>query len=147
MSEQPSSVSPVLPNTVRWAGVLVTLEGVVALVLAAILVVRGLLGHDQSIASSYGTAAWAGILGGGVLAGGIALLRGRRWGRSLAVLAQLLLLPVVWSLMTGSDQPVYGTLLGLVVVPALLLLFSGPTSRWMAAAYGVDEEFGEKDAD
>ncbi|WP_067480542.1 hypothetical protein [Nocardia amamiensis] len=129
-----------VPSTVRAAGGLVTLEGVVAVVVAIVLVVRGLLGHDQTATSGYGTAAWFGILGGAVLAAGVGLLLGKRWGRSIAVIAQLLLLPVTWSLLTDSHQPVYGTLLGLVAVSALVLLFAPPSTRWMAQDYGVEPE-------
>ncbi|QIS15189.1 MULTISPECIES: hypothetical protein [Nocardia] len=129
-----------VPGTVRAAGALVTLEGAVAVIVAAVLIVRGLLGHDQTQASGYGTAAWFGILGGAVLAAGIGLLFGKRWGRAIAVIAQLLLLPVTWSLLTESHQPVYGTLLGIVAVTALGLLFAPPTTRYIAQSYGIDPE-------
>lgn len=134
MSESPAAQT--LPTTVRLAGWLVTLEGAIAAVVAVVLVIRGVLGHDQDAANPYGTALWFVILGGAVLAAGIGLLRGHRWGRAIAVVAQLLLLPVVWSLLTDSAQPVLGVLCGVVVVPALVCLFSGPTSRWMAEEYG-----------
>ncbi|MFC9787755.1 hypothetical protein [Rhodococcus sp. NPDC127528] len=133
MSEPSTSSAP--PTTVRVAGVLVALEGAVAVGYAVFLVIRVLLGYDQSVASGYGTAAWLVILGGAVLAAGLALFLGRRWGRTIAVVAQLLLLPFVWSLLTGSHQPLLGVAFGVVVVPALVLLFSTPTSRWMAQAY------------
>ncbi len=132
--------SAAVPTTVRAAGGLVTLEGVVAVVVAVVLIVRGLLGHDQTATSGYGTAAWFGILGGAVLAAGAGLLLGKRWGRAIAVIAQLLLLPVTWSLLTDSNQPVYGTLLGLVAVTTLVLLFAPPSTRWMAQDYGVEPE-------
>ena len=93
---------------------LVTLQGTVAVGIAIVLVIRGLLGHDQTATSGYGTAAWFAILGGAVLAAGIALITGRRWGRTIAVVAQLLLLPVSWSLLTDSHQPAYGVLLAVV---------------------------------
>ncbi|MCP2274768.1 hypothetical protein [Nocardia amikacinitolerans] len=127
-----------VPATVRGAGGLVALEGAVAVTVAIVLVVRGLLGHDQSQASGYGTAAWFGILGGAVLAAGVGLLLGQRWGRAIAVIAQVLLLPVVWSLLTDSHQPVYGGLLGVVVVAALILLFVPSSTRWMAREYGAE---------
>ncbi|MEV6325872.1 hypothetical protein AB0M45_32605 [Nocardia sp. NPDC051787] len=129
-----------VPTTVRAAGGLVTLEGVVAVMVAVVLIARGLLGHDQTATSGYGTAAWFGILGGAVLAAGFGLLLGKRWGRAIAVIAQLLLLPVTWSLLTDSNQPVYGTLLGLVAVTTLVLLFAPPSTRWMAQDYGVEPE-------
>lgn len=133
-----TKASPAVPGTVRGAGALVALEGTVAVGVAIVLVVRGLQGHDQTLASGYGTAAWFGILGGAVLAAGIGLLLGQRWGRAIAVIAQVLLLPVTWSLLTDSHQPLWGTLLGVVVLSALVLLFAPGTNRWMAEEYEVD---------
>lgn len=132
-----------VPATVRGAGGLVALEGAVAVIVAIVLVVRGLLGHDQSATSGYGTAAWFGILGGAVLAAGIGLVLGHRWGRAIAVIAQVLLLPVTWSLLTDSHQPVFGALLGIVVIGALVLLFAPASNRWMAQVYGIDPDAPE----
>ncbi|MCX5044570.1 hypothetical protein OG921_15470 [Aldersonia sp. NBC_00410] len=126
------------PALVRVAGALVALEGTIAVVVAIVLIVRAVLGQDQSATSGYGTAAWFIVLGGAVLAGGVALLLGYRWGRAIAIVAQVLLLPVVWALLTDSDQPVWGSLLGVVVVATLGLLFSGPTTAWMAELYERD---------
>ncbi|BDB61524.1 MULTISPECIES: hypothetical protein [Rhodococcus] len=123
----------------RAAGWLVVLEGVVAMGFAVYSIIRAASGeHDQSVTNGYGFALWLFVLFGGVLAGGIALVRGVRWGRAVAVLAQLLLLPVVWSLLTDSHQPIIGTVLALVVVPTLVLLFSPPTTRWLAHEYAPD---------
>lgn len=133
----PNTASPnTLPNTVKWAGALVTLQGLVAAGFAVVAVIRGLTGHDQSVTNGYGFAAWVAILGGAVLAAGIALLTGRRWGRAIAVVAQLLLLPVAWSLLTDSHQVFLGVVLGAVVLATLVFLFSAPTSKWMALEYG-----------
>jgi len=130
-----------VPSTVRAAGWLVVFEGVVAIGFAIYSVIRAASGHyDQSVTNGYGLALWLTILFGGVLAAGIALVRGVRWGRSVAVLAQLLLLPVVWALLTDSHQPVLGVLLALVVVPTLVLLFSPPTTRWLAREYAPDAD-------
>lgn len=125
-----------IPTMVRVAGGLVALEGLAGVITAIVLVVRAMTGHDQTVASGVGTAMWFAVLFGGVLAAGIALLTGRRWGRAIAVIAQVLLLPVVWSLLTDSHQPVYGSLLGIVVVGAIVALFAPASSRWMAQDYG-----------
>lgn len=108
------------------------------MIFVIVLVVRGLGGADQSIVSGYGTAAWFAILGGAVLAAGIALILGHRWGRTIALLAQLLLLPVAWYVLT-SHQMLWGILLGAVVIAALALLFAPATSAWMAAAYDAPD--------
>ncbi|QBJ95303.1 hypothetical protein ERC79_04560 [Rhodococcus sp. ABRD24] len=137
MSNPPESVQT--PSTVRGAGALVALEGAIAVGIAIVLVMRGLLGHDQSMTNGYGTAAWFAILGGAVLAAGIGLLLGHRWGRTIGLLTQLLLLPVTWYVLT-SHRVVWGILLGAVVLTALVLLFAGSTSRWMAEGYGAPDE-------
>ncbi|MBM4669739.1 hypothetical protein GS448_22540 [Rhodococcus hoagii] len=140
MSNQPAPTPT--PSTVRRAGVLVALEGAVAVGFAIFLVVRGLLGADQSVTSGYGTAAWFLILGGAVLAAGVALLRVSVGPNDRPHGAQLLLLPVTWYVLT-SHRWFWGVLLGAVVLAALAMLFAGSTSRWMAEAYGApdaDEE-------
>ncbi len=134
------SASQVPPATFRSAGVLVVVEGVVALVAAFVLVSRAIGGADQSTANGYGTAGWFAVVGTAVGAAGIALVLGKRWGRAISLVVQLLLLPVVWSLLTDSHQPLYGAVLGVGVIAILVLLFSPPSSRWMAAEYSADDE-------
>jgi hypothetical protein len=102
------------------------------LVVAAVLVVRGFGGADQRMVNGFGTAAWFGLVGGGVLAAGCALVLGKRWGRGLAVFAQLLLLPVAWYLAVGSHRPVVGIPVGIVALTALALLFSPAAVRWVS---------------
>jgi peptidoglycan/LPS O-acetylase OafA/YrhL len=112
--------------------VIVVVQGVAALVVAAVLVVRGLAGADQRVVNGLGTAIWFAVVGGGVLAAGYALMAGKRWGRGLAVFTQLLLLPVAWYLAVGSHQPAFGIPLGIVALTALILLFSPAAVRWAA---------------
>lgn len=126
------AVTVPVPSTVRRAGFIVAAQGVTALVVAVILVIRGLAGADQHVVNGLGTAAWFAVIGGGVLAAGLALVKGKRWGRGLAVFTQLLLLPVAWYLAVGSHRPVFGTPVALVSLVTLALLFSGPSVRWAA---------------
>ena len=120
------------PTPVRGAGLIVAVQGAAALVIAAVLVVRGLAGADQRVVNGLGTAVWFVVVGGGVLAAGRALVLGKRWGRGLAVFAQLLLLPVAWYLAVGSHQPAFGIPLGVVALTVLVLLFSPAAVRWAA---------------
>jgi hypothetical protein len=120
------------PTPVRGAGLIVAVQGAAALVIAAVLVVRGLAGADQRVVNGLGTAVWFVVVGGGVLAAGRALVVGKRWGRGLAVFAQLLLLPVAWYLAVGSHQPAFGIPLGIVALTVLVLLFSPAAVRWAA---------------
>ena len=63
--------------------------------------------------------------------GGLALLSGRRWGRSIAMVAQILLLPVAYYLFT-SGWPVFGVPLALAALAVLVMLFSPASMRWLA---------------
>jgi len=121
------------PATVRQAAVLVALEGAAGLVAAAVFVVRGLAGADQSKVSGFGNAAWFAIIGGGILAAGWALWTGRRWGRGVAVFAQLLLLPVTWYIAVGSHQWLYGIPIAVVALVTMALLFSPSALQWLGA--------------
>ncbi|MGY4711465.1 hypothetical protein ACXDF8_18195 [Mycolicibacterium sp. CBM1] len=121
------------PPVVRYAGVVTAAEGVVALVVAAVLVVRGLTGADQHIVNGFGTAAWFAVMGAAVLAAGWALATGRRWGRGITVFANLLLLPVAWYIVR-SHQPIYAIAMGAVAVVVLGLLFSPAAVRWASRA-------------
>jgi peptidoglycan/LPS O-acetylase OafA/YrhL len=120
------------PTIVRQAAVLVALEGVAGLAAAVVYVVSGFAGPDEPGLNKFGTAAWFAIIGGGVLAAGWALWTGRRWGRGIAVFAQLLLLPVAWYMAVGSQQWLYGIPVALVAVVTLVLLFSRSTLEWLA---------------
>ncbi|OBF60821.1 hypothetical protein A5787_18840 [Mycobacterium sp. 852002-50816_SCH5313054-b] len=120
------------PPVVRGAGLLVAVQGVAALVVAAALVVRGIAGADQRVVNGLGTALWFVLVGGVVLAAGRALVIGKRWGRGLGVFTQLLLLPVAWYLAVGSHRPAFGIPLGVLAAAVLVLLFSPAAVRWAA---------------
>lgn len=127
---------PAPPTAVRRAGVIVAVQGVAALIVAVVLVVRGVAGVDQHLANGLATAGWFVLVGAAVIAAGRALILGRRWGRGLAVITQLLLLPVAWYLAVGSHQPGFGIPAGAVAVIVLALLFSPAAVRWAAGAQG-----------
>jgi peptidoglycan/LPS O-acetylase OafA/YrhL len=118
------------PTTVRQAAVLVALEGAAGLIVAVVYVVSGLAGADEPGLNKFGTAGWFAIISGGVLTAGWALWTGRRWGRGVAVFAQLLLLPVTWYIAVGSQQWLYGIPIGVVALATLVLLFSPSALQW-----------------
>lgn len=126
-------VEPPPPPGIRAAGIIVSVQGIVLLGFAAWLVVRALTRTGGTEVSGYATAGWFVFLGVPVLAAGIALVIGKRWGRSIAVVMQLLLLPVVFSMFSGSHQYVWGFVLGAIVVGTLVLLMTGRSSEWMSA--------------
>ncbi|MFT3900736.1 MAG: hypothetical protein QM728_10925 [Gordonia sp. (in: high G+C Gram-positive bacteria)] len=120
------------PTPVRWAGISIAIQGAVGLVAAAVLVVRALGGHHEDFASGYGLALWCALIGLAVLAGGLALLRGKRWGRGIGVVAELLLLPVAYALMTDSGRPHFGIPLAIWAFGTLVALFTAPALEWAA---------------
>lgn len=124
------------PTTVRRAAALVGLQGVAGVAAALLFVVRGMAGADRHIVDGFGNAAWFGIFGAVLLAAGWALWTGRRWGRGIAIYAQLLLLPVSWYVGVGSHQWRYAVPLAVISVLILVLLFSRPTLNWVS---GVQE--------
>jgi hypothetical protein len=131
------------PASVRQAAVVVAAEGAALLVVAVTLVVRHLSGvQDQPWLSGYGTAGWFAVMGGGVLVAGWALWTGRRWGRGIAVFAQLLLLPVAWYMGFGSQQWLYAVPTALAAIVALALLFSPAALEWL----GADDSPAQDDA-
>ncbi|BCO37265.1 hypothetical protein JMUB5695_03599 [Mycobacterium heckeshornense] len=118
----------------RGAGLIAALQGAAGVAVAAVLVVRALAGADQHVVNGVGTAAWFLLLGGGVLAAGWALLRGKRWGRGFTVFIQLLLLPVAWYVGVGSHRPLFGIPVAVIAVTALVLLFSPAALRWASGS-------------
>ena len=132
----------ITPPSVRRAGVLVGLQGALGVTGAAVYAVRGLAGADQHIVSGFGNAAWFGLIGAAVLAAGWALWTGRRWGRGLAVFAQLLLLPVAWYIGVGSHRWVYAVPVAAVALVVLALLFSPSTIQWMTSSDANSDKAG-----
>ncbi|RDH77620.1 hypothetical protein DVS77_14660 [Mycolicibacterium moriokaense] len=122
------------PTTVRQAAMLVAVEGAVGVVAAVVYIVDGLVAGHQPGLNLFGTAAWFAIFGGAILAAAWALWTGRRWGRGVAVFAQLLLLPVAWYLAVGSDRWLYGVPVGIVALVTLVLLFSPSAVQWLGSA-------------
>ncbi len=83
--------------------------------------------------NKFGTALWFVIMGSAVLAAGWALWTGRRWGRGLAVFAQLILLGVAYYVGVGSGQWAAGIAVAVVVLAILGLLFSPSALQWAGA--------------
>ena len=109
------------------------LEGAAGIVAAVVYLVSGVSGGDEPGLNFFGTAAWFAMVGSGVLAAGWALWTGRRWGRGVAVFAQLLLLPVSWYVAVGSHQWLYGIPIAAVALITLVLLFSPSALQWLGA--------------
>ncbi len=127
-----ATMASVSPRTVRRAAVLVGVQGAAGIVAALVFAVRGLAGVDRHIVDGFGNAVWFLLIGAAVLAAGWALWTGRRWGRGLAVFAQMLILPATWYAGVGSHRWGYAIPVAAVSVAVLGLLFSPSAVKWLA---------------
>jgi hypothetical protein len=126
------------PPQIRLAGVLVGLQGLAGIGVAVAILIRAL---STGAVSGYlvGEIGFFLVLGGAVLAAGAGLFAGRRWARSPAIVTELLLLPVVYSLLGPSRQIVLGVLAGVWVLAAFLLLISERSRQWSMDVDGAQQ--------
>ncbi|GAA5111953.1 hypothetical protein [Pseudonocardia adelaidensis] len=126
------------PGQVRLAGVLVGGQGLLGLGFGVALVVRALSveGTGLLVRDIVGEAGYFLLIGAALVAVGLGLVAGRRWARTPAIVTQLLLLPVVYTLIGPSHQLVPGILAGVYVAGTFLLLISEASRTW---AVGMDE--------
>lgn len=120
-------LDPETPRTVRAAGVLVGLQGLVGIVFAVVLLVTpgSLRSPDR-----YGEAAYFAVIGAAVLGCGVALVLGKRGVRSPTTVAEILLLGVAWYAAGPSGRPEYGIPVAVVCVVVLYLLFNAKARVW-----------------
>ena len=120
------------PPTVRRAAALVGLQGALGVIGAVVFLVRATAGADGHIVNGFANAGWFALFGAALLGAAWALWTGRRWGRGIAVFAQMLLLPVSWYVGVGSHRWIYAVPVAVVSLAILVLLFAPGTLRWMS---------------
>ncbi|MCD2263184.1 hypothetical protein K3888_10775 [Dietzia aurantiaca] len=120
----PADPRTAIPAPVRLAGWISSAQGLIGLVTALALIVRAIGGHREEtvVISGYATAGWFVILGGGLMAAGIGLLTGRRWGRGLVLIAELLILVAVGSSVFGATGSAIFGEVGLVLYAGAIAL-------------------------
>lgn len=117
------------PRQVRLAGIGVAAEAGAGVV-ATIVLLTGSGAADLPVASVIGEAVMFLLCAVAVGFVGWGLLTGRRWARTPAIVIQLLLLPVVYSLIGPSRQLLLGIAAGIVVAGVFLLLLSEQARTW-----------------
>ncbi|MBV9162148.1 MAG: hypothetical protein JO281_11480 [Pseudonocardiales bacterium] len=117
------------PRPVRAAGVLVGLQGLAGVTIAAGLLVVAVRGSAGPVPVGATAACLAGF-GCILLVVGANLVRGRRGARTPAIVAQLLLLGVCWDAAGPSSQLAYGVPAAVFCLAVLVLLFVPPALRW-----------------
>ena len=122
----------------RAAGALVGLQALGAVAFAVALAVRA--GSTTfGVRPVLGEAGFFLIVAAALGAVAVGLLTGRRWARTPAIVTQLLLLPVVYSLVGPSRQLLLGLVAGAVVFAAFMLLVNERSRRWSMGA-GPDDQ-------
>ena len=117
------------PTAVRAAGALVGVQALAALAFTAALVVR--TGSTPVGAGPVlGEAGFFLLVAVALGAVAVGLLTGRLWARTPALVAQLLLLPVVYSLIGPSQQSVGGRRAGALVFATFMLLLNERSRVW-----------------
>ncbi len=120
------------PPQVRVAGVLVGLQGFAAVVFAAVV---GIEASGTPLGAVLGEIGYFVLIGLALLFVGVALMTGRRGARTPAIVTQLLLLPVVYSLIGPSGQLLLGIAVGVYVAGTFLLLISERSRVWALQPY------------
>jgi hypothetical protein len=113
---------------VRVAGALVGLQALAAAAFAVALAVRA-GSTSLGVRPVLGEAGFFLIVAATLAAVAGGLLTGRRWARTPAIVTQLLLLPVVYSLLASRQLPL-GLAAGAVVFTAFMLLINERSRRW-----------------
>lgn len=134
------------PSTVRGAGILVGIQGLAGVGFAVALLVRALSG-TETIGNLYGEAAYFAIIGGAVVACGIALTLSKRGARAPTTVVEILLLGVAWYAAGPSDRPEYGLPVGAVSVVVLYLLYNAKARAWAQDLPVADETDAERNPD
>jgi hypothetical protein len=89
-----------LPSTLRWAIWVLVAEGVGLLGVAVFLVVDAVTGPAQSPVSATALIAFTLVMAGVLVGCGRALAHRAAWARSPAIVIQLLLVPIGWSMIS-----------------------------------------------
>jgi hypothetical protein len=117
------------PWQVRVAGIVVGAQGVLGVGFAVALAVRA-GSSPAGVGAVLGEAGYFLLIGLALVFVGFGLVTGRRWARTPAIVTQLLLLPVVYSLLGPSRQLVMGIITGAVVITTFMLLISERSREW-----------------
>ena len=134
------------PIAVRAAAVVVCLQGALGVLFAVALLVWA-LGGSQPVVDVLGEAGYFAVLGAAVLVVGVALLNGRRWARTPALVLQILLIGVAWYTTGPSGRPEYGVPVGVVCLAVGAALLGRQARAWAWADRNHGTEPGDDPAE
>jgi hypothetical protein len=117
------------PGQVRVASALVAVQGLATLGFAGYLAARA-RAAAIGVPAVLGEAGLFLLIGLALLAVARGLWRGTAWPRTPAIVVQILLLPLAYSLLLPSGQPVPGGVVAALVLSILGLLMCRPAKSW-----------------
>ncbi|GGL85794.1 hypothetical protein [Nakamurella endophytica] len=132
MTERPTG--PVVippPRVVAVAGWLVVGQGAALAVFAVAMVVSG-LGNGAAVGQLLAQGAYYLVLAAGAAVCGLALVGGRRWGRTPALVLQLLTLAVAYWMAVPSGRLLLGSTLAVVAAVTGGLVLTRPANEWVS---------------
>lgn len=141
----PLSIPP--PGTVRIAALIVAVQAIGLVVLAAVNL-RGGLDHGAEIVQLASQVAYFLILAAGLAFIATGLLRGRRWPRSPAIVVQLVVIAVGMWMAFPSDQLRPGLALIALGGGALALLVTPQANFWIKqfpTPFGLGQDDSQDD--
>ncbi|WP_345673887.1 hypothetical protein [Yinghuangia aomiensis] len=120
----PASRSPLrsLPASFRVATGIVALETVIGLGFALYLLLASVFGHPVHRDKGISEGAYLLVLGLGMLATVVGMVRGRRWSRSPAITINLIVLGIGYWMISGSGRWAVGAVIAAVGVGAIGIL-------------------------
>jgi len=130
------------PVSVRVAALLVGLQGLGLLVLAGVTVASGVRHHARGTQLA-AQGAYFVVLGLLLVLVASGLLRGRRWARSPALVAEAVVIAIGMWLAFPSDRPAWG--IGLIIVGGVTfaLLVTPAANHWIRRfprPFGLDQD-------
>ena len=125
------------PRSVRLAGVIVGLQGLVGVVFAVVLLVSpGALNTRDRL----GESGFFLLMAAAVIGMGVALVLGKRGARSPAVVTELILIGIAAYVTVPSGRAAYGIPIAAVCVYALYLLLNPRVRDWIMDARTSDKD-------
>ena len=119
------------PRPVALAGALVCGQALGVVVLAVVIVVSG-LGNSAAVGQLLAQGAYYVVLAAGMVFCGLALLKGRRWGRTPVIVIEIVLAAVGYWMAVPSSRLLLGVALILLAVITGGLLLTKPANLWVS---------------
>lgn len=113
------------------SAVLALVEALGVVVLTIVIVVSGLT-NSAAVGQLLAQAAYYLVFAAAIALCGLALLRGRRWGRTPTIVVQILLLAVGYWMAVPSGRPGWGIALVIFALVTGGLLLTGPANDWIS---------------